>query len=69
MSQLSNALGSKTIWGLIILIVNMFLKETPISEEIGQELEQALLAAVDAIGALVVLWGRITAKGPLFDDD
>lgn len=66
MSSAKVLLNSKTIWGLMILILNMFMKENQINDEISAELYAALTAVADSIGALLVLWGRITAKGPLF---
>lgn len=58
-------LKSKTIWGLIILLFNMVLKGAPITDVISEELHAAVTAIADGVGAMIIVWGRITAKGPL----
>lgn len=57
--------ASKTVWGVLILIFNMFLKDSPLDEALGEQIAHAITQFLDAIGAVVALWGRLTAKGPI----
>lgn len=61
--------GSKTIIGVVILLVNnLLLKESPIAETMGDELAGFFNQALDVIGSALAIWGRLTAKGPLIQN-
>lgn len=66
---LKNLAGSKTVIGVLILLVNnLFLKDAPIDEAIGDQVHTLLTQALDLIGGVVAVWGRLTAKGPLIQN-
>lgn len=61
-------LKSKTIWGVILLLVNnTILKEAPLDAQFGEQATSAITGLLDAIGAVLAVWGRLTAKGPLIE--
>lgn len=63
---LKQLLGSKTIIGVLILLVNnTILKDAPIDEAVGQEAAVALDGLLNAIGTVLAVWGRLTARGPM----
>lgn len=62
--------GSKTIIGVVILLANnLFFKEAPIAEAMGDELAAFFTQALDVIGSALAIWGRLTAKGPLIQNN
>lgn len=59
-------LKSKTVWGVLLLLLNnTVLKNSPLDESFGEQATTALTGALDAIGAVIAVWGRLTAKGPI----
>lgn len=55
--------GSRTIWGAVILVANtIFAMNIP--EELAAQVADAMNAAFMAIGASLVIIGRIGAKPP-----
>ena len=65
---------SKTVWGLIIATAPGWLSifgvdwsadDTAVAEEAGYSLIDGLEAAAVAVGSLIALWGRKTAKTPI----
>lgn len=57
---------SKTVWGVLALVAGA------VAPQIGENLEQNAESIVDAlglvfaaVGAVLGIWGRMTAKGPL----
>jgi len=60
-----NILQSKTIWGAIILIVAPLLSRYGLEIEADMA-ESSIQEAIDiisaAVGGLLVVWGRLTAK-------
>lgn len=60
-------LRSKTIWGAIVMAIGgaAHLFGLPFTEADQQNLTQALGGLADAVGLVLVVWGRVTAKGPI----
>lgn len=66
LNLLKELFGSKTVWGVIILLLNnTVLKETPLDSVMGDEAFALMQGVLNLIGGLVAFWGRITAKGPM----
>jgi len=77
-NSMKNPFKSKTIWGLIIMVVSSVLSrfgvETP-KEEITETVQyldnswEAILQVVqivgDIVGGILIIWGRKTAKAPI----
>lgn len=63
---IQNLLRSKTFFGVVVLIVGMVFKGVD-PNALTDEIYKTLLLLTDSIGALMILWGRITAKGPMVD--
>lgn len=56
--------SSKTVFGLFVIVAGMFFKDQDPSA-LTDSVMKAVLLATDTIGAVLVLWGRMTAKGPM----
>lgn len=66
LDMLRQMIGSKTVWGVLILVLNLLVfKDAPLSDAVGQEIADTLTGVITAFGAVIALWGRLTAKGPL----
>lgn len=50
---------SKTVWGVVVMLVAVF------SDSLGLKLGDSVDSIVTAIGAILALYGRFTAEGPL----
>lgn len=61
------ALTSKTIIGLVMLIVSIILQRKGINilPDDQRAAEESIRIGVEAVGALLVLWGRIKATQPI----
>lgn len=65
---IKQAIGSTTIWGLILLALNASVfKEMPLDEMIGGELRDQVVGLIDIVGWVVAFVGRLKAKGPLVE--
>ena len=63
---IQNLLRSKTFFGVVVLIVGMVFKGVD-PNALTDQIYSTLLLITDAFGAVMILWGRITAKGPMVD--
>lgn len=52
---------SKTMWGMVILLLNSYFGKA-IDPALGIDGPDAITNVVNAIGALLVVFGRLTAK-------
>ncbi len=66
LALIQNLLRSKTFFGLVVIVVGMVFKGVD-PNALTNELYSTALTLTDAIGAVLVLWGRMTAKEPLID--
>jgi len=66
LALIQNLLRSKTFFGLVVIVVGMVFKGVD-PNALTDQLYSTLLQLTDAIGAVFVLWGRMTAKEPLID--
>jgi hypothetical protein len=58
--------ASKTIWGVLILLLNAtVLKDSPLTEGMGDEASNILENIVNVVGTVLAFWGRLTARGPI----
>lgn len=59
-------LKSKTIWGVILLVLNGTLfKNNPLTEQFGDQVNAAIDSVMVTVGAVLAVWGRLTAKAPM----
>lgn len=60
-------LKSKTVWGAVVMLIGAacHVLGAPFTEADEQAVSTAISLGVDAVGAFVVVWGRLTAKGPI----
>lgn len=66
MDTLRQMLTSKTIWGVVILLLNnTILKDSPLAESFGEQASSAITGLLDALGTVLAVWGRMTASGPM----
>lgn len=63
---IQNLLRSKTFFGLVVIVVGMVFKGVD-PNVLTDQLYATALQLTDAVGAVLVLWGRMTAKEPLID--
>lgn len=66
LALIQNLLRSKTFFGLVVLVVGMVFKGVD-PNALTDEIYKTLLLLTDGVGAVLVLWGRMTAKEPLID--
>jgi len=63
---IQNLLRSKTFFGLVVIVVGMVFKGVD-PNVLTDSIYATALQLTDAVGAVLVLWGRMTAKEPLID--
>lgn len=61
MHRAGSLLGSRTIWGGVILVINAILGRQ-IPEEVGGEAADAMIALFTAVGGVLVVIGRLGAR-------
>lgn len=66
MDTIKELLKSKTIWGVILLVLNGTLfKDNPLTDQFGDQVNGAIDSILTTVGAVLAVWGRLTAKAPL----
>ncbi|MFN7011130.1 MAG: hypothetical protein ACK4PN_13955 [Allorhizobium sp.] len=58
---------SKTVWGALIAIAAPLLKQAGVELGLAEQanLADALTTIVGALGGVLAIYGRVTAKGPI----